>query len=76
MSERKIVYLPHPVSPETKAKHLAAGERIMDIRFAPQGYQAAPKPAPEPMPEPAPIAEPENVVEEKPKRRGRPKFKK
>lgn len=72
MPERKIVYLPHPVSPETKAKHLAAGERIMDIRFAPEGYQAAPKPAPEP----APIAEPENVVEEKPKRRGRPKFKK
>lgn len=66
MPELKTVYLPHPVPPETKAKHLAAGERIVDIRFAPEGYK----------PEPAPIAQPENVVEEKPKRRGRGKFKK
>lgn len=66
MPERKIVYLPHPVSPETKAKHIAAGERIVDARFAPEGYA----------PEPAPIAEPQNVVEEKPKRQVRRKFKK
>lgn len=68
MPQFKTIYLPHPVSPETKAKHIAAGERILDIRFAPQGYQAEPAPAP------APIAEPENGVEEMPKRRGRPKL--
>lgn len=66
MPEQKIVYLAHPVSPETKAKHRAAGERIVDIRFAPEGYTV----------KAAPIAEPENVVEEKPKRRIKRKSKK
>jgi hypothetical protein len=76
----KTVYLPHPVSPETKAKHIAAGERIIDIRFAPAGYAAPSEKAPvvsnkvEPVAEPEPIAEVEAVVEPTaPKRRGRRK---
>ena len=33
--EREVVYLKHPVSPETKAKMIKAGKRIVDIRFKP-----------------------------------------
>lgn len=81
MKELKIVYLPHPVSPEVKAKHHAAGERIIDIRFAPAGHKPAPdvkETAPivsdEIEPEAEPIAEPQNDVEvAEPKRRGRRK---
>lgn len=76
MPELKTVYLPHPVSPETKAKHLAAGERIVDIRFAPAGYAAPQQKAPvvEPVAEPEPIAEEEAVLEPvAQKRRGRRK---
>lgn len=31
----KTVYLKHPVTAETKAKHRAKGEKILDIRFKP-----------------------------------------
>lgn len=81
MTEWKTVYVPHPVTPETKAKHNAAGERIVDIRFAPAGYKAAPdvkETAPivsdDIVAEAEPIAETENDVEvAEPKRRGRRK---
>jgi hypothetical protein len=74
----KTVYLPHPVSPETKANHIAAGERILDIRFAPVGHAAPLEKAPvisnKPAVDPEPIAEVEAVVETtEPKRRGRRK---
>jgi hypothetical protein len=29
------VYLKHPVSAEEKAKHMAKGDKILDIRFKP-----------------------------------------
>lgn len=70
--EREIVYLPHPVTPEEKAKHVKAGKRIVDIRFAPKGYVSTPAPAPVAMPEA------ENSVREEPapkRRRGRPSKK-
>jgi hypothetical protein len=72
MLERKIVYLPHPVTAEVKKKHLAAGERIIDIRFAPKDYVTLPGTV-------TTIAEPENVVLEvqaAPKQRGRPRISK
>lgn len=82
--EREIVYLPHPVTPEEKAKHLKAGKRIMDIRFAPKGYAAPLEKAPvisneaEPAAEPVATPAPENSVREEPapkRRRGRPRKK-
>lgn len=79
MLNRKIVYLPHPVSWEEKQKHLNAGERIIDARFAPAGYWTEPV-EPEFIPPVAEtIAQGENVVLEvqaTPKRRGRPKISK
>lgn len=33
--ERKVIYEPHPVSPERKAELVAQGYRIMDAKFAP-----------------------------------------
>lgn len=33
--ERKTIYIPHPVSPELKAKLRAEGYKIIDARFAP-----------------------------------------
>lgn len=36
--QREIIYEPHPVSPERKAELLAAGYKIIDARFAPDGY--------------------------------------
>ena len=30
------VYLKHPVSAEEKAKHMAKGDKILDIRFKPE----------------------------------------
>lgn len=33
--ERKVIYEPHPVSPERKAELVAQGYRIVDARFAP-----------------------------------------
>lgn len=80
MPNLKTVYLPHPVSAETKAKHIAAGERIIDIRFAPAGHAEPSEKAPviadkaEPAPKPEPIAEVEAVIEPTAqKRRGRRK---
>lgn len=72
MLNRKIVYLPHPVSWEVKQKHLNAGERIVDVRFAPKDYVTAPATV-------TTIAQDENVVleiEATPKRRGRPRISK
>lgn len=37
--ERKVVYEPHPVSPERKAELIAQGCKIIDARFAPADYQ-------------------------------------
>lgn len=74
--EREVIYLPHPVSPEEKAKHQKAGKKIVDIRFAPKGYVNAP--VEEPVEEPVATPEPENSVIEKPapkRRRGRPSKK-
>jgi hypothetical protein len=33
----QIIYEPHPVSPERKAELRAAGFKIIDARFAPEG---------------------------------------
>lgn len=70
--EREVIYLPHPVSPEEKARHQKAGKKIVDIRFAPKGYVS------EPVEEPVATPQPENSVIEKPapkRRRGRPSKK-
>ncbi|WP_045158748.1 HeH/LEM domain-containing protein [Stutzerimonas stutzeri] len=37
MSEQKIKYEPHPVTPERKAELRAQGFKIIDARFAPPG---------------------------------------
>ena len=47
--ERKIIYEPHPVSPERKAELVAAGYKIIDAVFAPEGEEPA---------EPAKVEEP------------------
>lgn len=39
-NERKIAYEPHPVSPERKAELRAAGYKILDARFDPDGQPA------------------------------------
>ncbi|MCW8158979.1 hypothetical protein D7243_22695 [Stutzerimonas stutzeri] len=49
MSEQKIKYVQHPVSPEQKAELRAQGFKIIDARFAPPGevveqQDEAPKP--------------------------------
>lgn len=40
MSESKIVYEPHPVTPERKAELRAQGVTILDAQFAPPEYRA------------------------------------
>lgn len=35
---KEVVYLKHPVSAAEKTKHMKAGKKIIDIRFAPEGY--------------------------------------
>jgi hypothetical protein len=40
MSERKIAYEKHPVSPERKAALRAQGYKIIDARFAPAEQEA------------------------------------
>ena len=37
MSEKKIAYEPHPVSPERKAELVAKGYKIIDAIYAPKG---------------------------------------
>lgn len=37
MAEKKIVYEPHPVSPERKAELVAKGYKIIDAIYAPKG---------------------------------------
>ena len=49
MSEQKIAYVEHPVTPERKAELRAQGFKIIDARFAPPGevveqQDEAPKP--------------------------------
>ena len=39
-----IVYLKHPVSAEEKAKVIANGDKILDIRFKPKAAKPKPKP--------------------------------
>ena len=36
----QIIYEPHPVTPERKAELRAAGYKIIDAQFAPEGYEA------------------------------------
>lgn len=43
MKEKEIVYMPMPVSLEEKRKLNAEGKKIIDIRFAPKGYEAPKK---------------------------------
>lgn len=45
MAERKIIYEPHPVSPERKAELVKAGYRIVDAVYAPQGHAGPAAPA-------------------------------
>lgn len=35
----EIIYEPHPVTPERKAELRAAGYKIIDARFAPEGHE-------------------------------------
>ena len=56
----KIVYEPHPVTPERKRELREQGFKIVDIRFAPEGHKPAAV---------AP-AEVERAVEDEPIRRG------
>lgn len=37
------VYLKHPVSAEEKAKVIAKGDKILDIRFKPEAAKPKPK---------------------------------
>lgn len=39
-NERKIAYEPHPVSPDRKTELRAAGYKILDARFDPDGHPA------------------------------------
>jgi hypothetical protein len=39
MEKEKIIYEPHPVTPERKADLRAKGYKIIDARFAPKGYK-------------------------------------
>ncbi len=41
-----IIYEPHPVTPERKAELIKRGYRILDARFAPDGYEHPDKPKP------------------------------
>ena len=43
--ERKIIYEPHPVSPERKAELVNSGYKIIDAAFAPEGEAPAKAPA-------------------------------
>lgn len=52
--EQKVIYEPHPVSPERKKELRALGYRIVDARFAPS--QDAPRTASLPPPPAAPAA--------------------
>lgn len=38
-TDEKIIYEPHPVTPERKAELRAKGYKIIDARFAPEGYE-------------------------------------
>lgn len=46
MAEQKIIYEPHPVSPERKAELRKAGLTIIDLRFRPDDVVAQIKPTP------------------------------
>ena len=43
MSEQKIAYVEHPVTPERKAELRAQGFKIIDARFAPPGEAVEPQ---------------------------------
>ena len=53
MADAKIIYEPHPVSPERKAELRAQGFKIIDAAFAPEDAKPAPVPV---VPQPAPKA--------------------
>jgi len=42
MADAKIIYEPHPVSPERKAELVGQGFKIMDAIFAPEDVKPAP----------------------------------
>lgn len=42
---KKVIYEPHPITPERKAELRAAGFRIIDARFAPKGETSVQAPA-------------------------------
>ena len=46
MSDRPIHYEAHPVSPARKAELIAAGYRILDVKFKPKDAPAAATPEP------------------------------
>lgn len=45
MTEKKVIYEPHPVSPERKAELVAKGYRIVDAIYTPKDEAKAAKPA-------------------------------
>lgn len=63
MSERKIVYEPHPVAPERRAELIGQGFKILDAVFKPQDYES---------PEVKDAGQHEAGDAEPSKRRGRP----
>jgi hypothetical protein len=42
MADAKIIYEPHPISPERKAELVGQGFKIMDAIFAPEDAKPAP----------------------------------
>lgn len=48
MSEQKIAYVEHPVTPERKAELRKQGFKIIDARFAPPGEAVEPPDAKQP----------------------------
>lgn len=58
----KIVYEPHPVTPERKAELRAQGFKIIDARFKPQDATAEPVVLDEPTPEPSGIPKKSDIA--------------
>jgi hypothetical protein len=67
MAEKPVKYEPHPVSPERKAELLAQGYQIIDAIYRPRT-----DPEPAEVQEVADEVPADEIVDEQPKRRGRP----
>ena len=72
MSDRPIVYEPHPVSPERKAELRAQGYTIIDLAYKPKDEPALQEDAAPQQPEVVPQSQEASATAEPAKRRGRP----